>query len=315
MFTHRTIAPATTSKILIADDDPVFRRLMESLLSKWGYEVIIACNGTEAWQAFQQPDPPYLAVLDWKMPGIDGVELCRRIKAEFKFRAIYAILVTAHQQPDDCVLALEAGADDFVAKPINPAELLARVRAGARVVEYQRLLQNMALEDPLTGLGNRRAFAADIDRLANFSQRHGQAFALLIADINAFKKINDLWGHDVGDLMLQKVATALRNTFRAEDAVYRLGGDEFAVLFPSLAEPQAIPVERLLQNLAVQLKESPIEGFSAEQVKLSIGVACHSPAAPVSAAEIYRTADQNMYADKCRLMPAEAFEHPTSERL
>ena len=167
MFTSTTGTAMTAAKVLIADDDPVFRRLLESLLAKWGYMVETANDGTEAWNALLSADTPSLAIIDWKMPGVDGVELCRRIKTEFQFRSIYTILVTGHQQVDDCVMALEAGADDFIAKPVNPAELLARVRAGARVVEYQHFLQTLALEDPLTGLGNRRAFAADLERMVD----------------------------------------------------------------------------------------------------------------------------------------------------
>ena len=162
MFTSTIDIATTTAKVLIADDDPVFRRLLESLLTKWGYAVETANDGSEAWNVLLGADAPSLAIIDWMMPGVDGVELCRRIKAEFQFRSVYAILVTGHQQMDDCVMALEAGADDFIAKPVNPAELLARVRAGARVVEYQHFLQTLALEDPLTGLGNRRAFTADL---------------------------------------------------------------------------------------------------------------------------------------------------------
>lgn len=312
MFAKRTNTAKTPPKILIADDDPVFRRLLESLLKKWGYDVVLASDGSEAWNVLLQPDPPSLAIIDWLMPGIEGVELCRLIKTELQYRAIYAILVTAHQREDDCVLALESGADDFIAKPINPAELLARVRAGVRIMEYQRLLQNLALEDPLTGLGNRRAFAADLERVSMYAYRHGYGFALMIIDIDEFKKINDLWGHDVGDIVLQRVAGALHGTFRAEDAAYRLGGDEFAVLFPGITSVEAIPVDRLKQQLTAQFKAVQIEGISTDTISLSFGLACHNSASPLSASEIYRCADQQMYAKKFHLtkhplaIPAEA---------
>ncbi len=292
---------STPTRILIADDDPVFRHLLESLLTRWGYEVATASDGTEAWNVLLQTDAPNLAIIDWLMPGVDGVELCQRIKAEFKYRAVYAILVTAHQRGDDCVLALEAGADDFIAKPISPAELLARVRAGARIVDYQRLLQSMALEDPLTALGNRRAFAADLERLSMYSLRHGWGFAMMIADIDGFKKINDLYGHDVGDTVLQQVATALSSTFRAEDSSYRLGGDEFGTLFPGISTVESIPVERLKSKLKTLLASAQIEGLSVDTFSLSIGVACHTSANPLNAEEIYRCADQQMYASKCRM--------------
>lgn len=301
MFANAPGTAITPGKVLIADDDPVFRRLLESLLTKWGYTVETVRDGNEAWNRLLGAEAPRLAIVDWMMPGIDGVELCRRIKAEFQFRSVYTILVTGHQQADDCVMALEAGADDFIAKPVNPPELLARVRAGTRVVEYQRFLQTLALEDPLTGLGNRRAFTADLERMAMYSQRHGYGFALMIADVDDFKQINDLFGHDVGDLVLKQVASALQSTFRTEDSSYRLGGDEFGTLFPGITDITAIPIERLTRKLKWQLSEVRVGTPPLDAFTLSIGVACHTVDSPLSAEEIYRYADQSMYAGKCRL--------------
>ena len=175
MLTTSEATAMVPAKILVADDDPVFRHQMESLLQKWGYHVDIARGGNEAWEQLQQPGGAGILLLDWMMPDVDGVDLCQRIKAEFHLRSTYIILVTANPLADDLVCALDAGADDFIAKPVNTVELLARIRVGVRITEFQRMLQSLALQDPLTGLGNRRAFAADIERAINAAVRHNIA--------------------------------------------------------------------------------------------------------------------------------------------
>jgi len=291
----------TNVKVLIADDDPIFRRMLESLLTKWGFTVETAIDGSEVWNILQDVNAPSLAIVDWMMPGIDGLEICRRIKAELQYRSIYTILITGYQQLNDCVIALEAGADDFIVKPVNPAELHARLRAGARIVEYQHFLQTLAMEDPLTGLGNRRAFSTDLERMYVHSLRHGYSFALMIADIDGFKKINDHLGHDIGDQVLKQVATTLKSAFRAEDTSYRLGGDEFGTLFPDISSIESLPTERLNTQLKLQLKEAHIRGLSVDSFSLSIGTAFHTIGNPLSAEELFRYADQSMYAGKNEL--------------
>jgi len=139
-------------KILIAEDEPVSRRLLEGALSRWGYQVLVATSGQEAWNVLQQPDPPSLLVLDWLMPGIDGVEICRRARRDTRLNACYILLLTSRSTKEDIVQGLEAGADDYVTKPFDNSELRARIQVGARVVNLQSALAERVreLESALT---------------------------------------------------------------------------------------------------------------------------------------------------------------------
>jgi DNA-binding response OmpR family regulator len=133
-------------KILIAEDDPVSRRLLQAALIKWGYEVIVTANGKEAWQALQQPDAPSLLILDWLMPEMDGVEVCREARGTPTFKSAYILLLTSRGSKEDIVEGLEAGADDYVTKPFDHGELRARVQVGARVVQLQSALADRVKE-------------------------------------------------------------------------------------------------------------------------------------------------------------------------
>ena len=133
-------------KVLIADDEPVSRRMLQATMAKWGYELTVCEDGQRAWQAMQEPCPPSLAVLDWLMPEIDGVELCRRIRASAQLRSVYVILLTSRGNKDDIVSGLEAGADDYITKPFDPDELRARVRVGIRVAKLQTTLADRVRE-------------------------------------------------------------------------------------------------------------------------------------------------------------------------
>ena len=127
-------------KILIADDEPVSRRMLEATMSKWGYTLTVCDDGEQAWQAFQDDNPPVLAVVDWLMPKIDGVELCRKVRATANLRSMYVILLTSRGNKDDIISGLEAGADDYITKPFVPDELRARIRVGLRVAKLQSTL-------------------------------------------------------------------------------------------------------------------------------------------------------------------------------
>lgn len=133
-------------KVLIAEDDPISRFMLEASLKKWGYEVVVATNGQEAWDALQQDNPPQLAILDWMMPGMDGIQVCRKARQALATQRIYILLLTAKGEKEDLVAGLEAGANDYVAKPFDRAELRARVQVGARVVELQESLSERVQE-------------------------------------------------------------------------------------------------------------------------------------------------------------------------
>jgi len=156
-------------KILIADDDPISRRLLEATLSGWGYDVLVTCDGSEAWEAMQQPEAPGLVISDWMMPHIDGLELCRKIRQMERTGYIYFIILTAKGMKEDVIEGLEAGADDFLIKPFDREELKYRTRIGERIIELEQRIMKLATTDSLTGVLNRRALSALLIRESAFS--------------------------------------------------------------------------------------------------------------------------------------------------
>lgn len=262
-------------KILIADDDPVSCRLLEKLLSKWGYEPITAHNGTEAWEVLEAENAPRLALLDWMMPGMDGPEVCRRVRARSSQSYVYIMLLTANDKVGNLVEGLESGADDYLTKPFHPQELRARLRVGLRMlelesslVEAREHLQFKASHDALTSMWNRGAIIELLERELSRGLREGSSVGILLVDVDHFKKINDTWGHLVGDEVLRAVTGRLKSEVRSYDAVGRYGGEEFLVLLPGCDQTK-------LQKKAEQLRKtadrSPIE-TSAGPVPVTISV-------------------------------------------
>ena len=236
---EQSSAPETTrqDEVLIAEDDPMFRRLLESWLQKWNYRVIALKNGVDAWSILQQKDAPQLVILDWMMPGLDGIELCRRIRAQQSGRYKYVLLLSAKDSKEDVVAGLEAGADDYLTKPFDVNELRARVRAGQRILRLQDALLKVQTElqfetahDHLTGLWNRRAIMGLLQREAQRATRLGHPLGLMMVDLDHFKLINDSYGHQVGDTVLREVAGRMLASVRNYDYVGRYGGEEFLIV-------------------------------------------------------------------------------------
>ncbi len=225
-------------KVLIADDDPDIRRLVSYWLQSAGYEVQQAENGDQALAALQG-DCPHFLVCDWDMPGLDGIELCRRIREERFPHYIYTVLLTAHNKVADMILALETGADDLLTKPIASAELLARLRAGARVIELENQLVRLARTDPLTAVPNRWIFFEHFERELARAARHGLALSCVLCDIDYFKTVNDTQGHIVGDMILKAFAQILESQCRSSDHLCRYGGEEFCMLLTETNEAEA----------------------------------------------------------------------------
>ncbi len=178
-------------KVLIAEDEPVSRRLLERFLRKWGYDVLVTCDGSEAWEALQETDSPNLVVSDWMMPEMDGLELCRKIRGMDRSGYIYFILLTAKGRKNDVIQGLEAGADDFLVKPFDKEELQYRIRIGERIIELERRILDLAATDSLTGVLNRRAFMERLEQEIERSRRGNTSLSLIMADIDYFKKVND----------------------------------------------------------------------------------------------------------------------------
>jgi len=233
-------------KVLIAEDDATSRRVLEVVLRKWGYEVLSVGDGDAAWEALRREAPPRLAILDWMMPGLDGVEVCRRVRAHDSEKLTYIILLTALGRQEDVVAGLEAGADDYVTKPFEKDELQARIKVGQRLIKFhdqivslKEALRVQAMHDALTGILNRRAIMEHLEAELARAQREGKPLTVVMIDLDHFKRVNDTYGHTTGDEVLRECARRIRHALRAYDAVGRYGGEEFLAIIPAAAGPAA----------------------------------------------------------------------------
>src|SRR5258708_6384990 len=204
-------------RILIAEDETIQRRLLESLLTGWGHEVVVATDGSQAWAMLQGENRPELTILDWMMPGMDGLRVCAEMRKDSSQPYIYIVLLTARDRKQDLVQALEAGADDYLVKPCEAQELKARLKAGKRILDLQeqlvsanRTLQFQATHDSLTGLLNRRAIVEILHKELARAQREREAVSVILVDIDHFKKINDTQGHPAGDAVLCRVSQIMK---------------------------------------------------------------------------------------------------------
>lgn len=229
--------------VLIIEDHPDQRDLLAIVLQREGYRVVTAANGLEALEKLAQHEV-HIALSDIMMPKMDGFELINKIRSNSALRHIYIILITARIQEGDRVRGLDLGADDYITKPFSFSELLARVRVGSRVVQYQQHLEYQTQIDSLTGLFNRRALEKKIGDEFERSKRYGHPLSVVILDIDNFKKINDTYGHHGGDAALVRISEILRERSRSSDFPSRLGGEEFVLVLPETDQDSAIQVAR-----------------------------------------------------------------------
>jgi two-component system cell cycle response regulator len=229
-------------RILLADDDPVSLRLFERILQKSGYDVVTARDGAQALKELTAPDGPRLALLDWIMPGIDGLEVCRCVRSGSERPYIYITMLTSKLSNKDVVAGLEAGSDDYITKPCNPEELKARLRTGQRVLHLEdRLVQAReemrfkAAHDALTGLWNHGAILGLLREELERCALEDIPLSVLLCDLDYFKRVNDIHGHVAGDELLRQVANRLQDSVRTVDAVGRYGGEEFLILLKECA--------------------------------------------------------------------------------
>ena len=265
------------SKILIADDDRTSCKLLGGLLRKWGYEAEIVYNGDDALRRLLMPEAPRLAILDWMMPGLDGLEVIRKLRASRNQSYTFVLLLTSKEQKEDLLQGLEAGADDYLKKPVDAPELRARLRIGGRILELERRLvgalesaEYKATHDFLSGVYNRAAITELLNREASRCQRSGQKMTLMMVDVDHFKVINDTYGHPAGDEVIKELTRRISSTLRTYDAVGRLGGEEFLILTPNCGLNEAMVVaERLRQCVA---NKKMLIGELSIPVTVSVGV-------------------------------------------
>ncbi|HLW89195.1 MAG TPA: diguanylate cyclase [Terriglobales bacterium] len=226
--------------ILVAEDSAVYRRLIETHLNEWGFTFTCAKDGKEAWKLLMKRGAPQLALLDWVLPEIDGIELCRRLRSGSEDEPYtYTILLTAKNRKQEMLEAMDAGADDFLAKPFDPLELKARLMVGQRIVELQQklvsantALQFAASHDFLTGAWNRAEIVAFMQRELARARRDATPVGIVLVDVDHFKKVNDEFGHEAGDRVLKEITKRLSASLREYDGIGRYGGEEFLLVIP-----------------------------------------------------------------------------------
>ncbi len=303
-------------RVLVVEDDRAMRLLLEKMLTSVGHHVAVASNGLEALKLLDT-ERPQLVVTDWMMPEMDGITLCRELRTRQEYRSVYIIVETAHESQEKLVEAFEAGADDYVLKPITPKMFYARLRAAQRVVQLQEELRfdsaqllnysnelaaanerllNQALNDALTGLPNRRFAMERLEQEWALTRRGSRSLSCLMVDVDHFKLINDRYGHKVGDDALIVVANSLRHAARTQDVVCRYGGEEFLVICPDTGIEDAYRcAERLRQN--VEAQEMKLVDGILLKMTVSVGVAAKSSSI-TSLEGLLIQSDKSLYAAK-----------------
>jgi two-component system, cell cycle response regulator len=298
----RMAANSASYEVLVVDDSPVQRKLVEQVLSSEPFRLQFARNGEEALKLFEERTP-CIVITDWMMPDFSGLELCQRIRADKSKPYTYLILMTSNSEKENVVKGLEAGADDYLTKPFDPGEMLARIGVGRRIIDLNReldaksrKLEEAARTDPLTGLPNRRAIEEWAARQMRGAARHGFPLWVVLGDIDSFKTINDTFGHDAGDIVLKTFADLLKRNTRASDICGRLGGDEFLLVLTHVeTEHLEGTINRFREQFAAL--SFPLQGQSVK-VTASFGVAGYHSSDPQDYTGLVRKADQMLYEAK-----------------
>lgn len=293
----------TQKKVLLADDEVVSRRVLERFLAKWDFQVEVASNGTEAWQILQKEDSPRLAVLDWMMPGLEGVQICRQIRARVGRPYVYLLLLSARTQRKDVLAGLRAGADDYLKKPFDSEELHARLQVGQRIIELQddlirarEELRYQATHDALTGIANRGEILEVLGGEMNRRRRLGGCLGIILADLDHFKAINDMCGHAAGDAVLREAAQRMASSVRSYDTVGRYGGEEFLIIVPSSDGAGTLGLaERIRAAFESRLFQV---GNNQLRVTVSLGVAACTAESPLEIQVLLHAADAALYRAK-----------------
>ena len=299
-------------KILIAEDDAVSRMILRRSVERFGHECLVAGDGEEAWDLYRENSEVDVIISDWMMPGMDGLELCRTVRGEVRDGYTYFIFLTALGDKEHLLMGLEAGADDYLSKPLDRDELQVRLISAYRVTQLHRRLaiQNEELErlngrlfeqsrtDPLTHLGNRLRLNEDLDVLQARAQRYGHSYSVALCDVDSFKAYNDHYGHLAGDEILKRVAEAIAHQRRSGDTAYRYGGEEFLVILPEqtleVATGAADRLRKAVEELRIPHEANEPPGI----VTLSVGVAAIPTGQHTDADELLKQADAALYRAK-----------------
>jgi two-component system cell cycle response regulator len=296
------MSSAAKYKILVVDDSAIYRKLIEQVLSGNGYSLSFARSGGEALQSYRE-NSPSIVITDWLMPDLSGLELCRLIRADQADGYAYIIVMTSNTEKNEIVEGLDAGADDYVVKPFNPREMLARIRAGCRIVDlHVRLnrksedLEEVARTDSLTGLPNRRAIEEWTRKQIRGATRHGFPLWAVLGDIDSFKGVNDTFGHEAGDVVLRGFGDILRRGTRVSDMCARFGGDEFLL---AISHVNATEVETAINRMRAQFSaQAFLFAGQCVSVTATFGAASVQCCEPKELATLLRRADEMLYEAK-----------------
>lgn len=296
-FTGLDGLPKASARLLVVDDQTINIQIMHQALSS-SYQVFMATSGRQALEICEA-NPPDLILLDVEMSGMNGIQVCEKLKANSLTRDIPVIFVTAHSDPEDEAHGLEVGAVDFISKPINPSILRARVKTHLTLKHQADLLRDMARHDGLTGVFNRRHFDETIGLECRRASRAHTPLALIMLDVDYFKRFNDTYGHQVGDDCLQRVAQGLNALVnRASDVFARYGGEEFACVLPGANEVAAMDMAQRMGDAVKKLAIPHAGSDVASTVTISLGIALFDGSAPASPETLVALADAQLYRAK-----------------
>jgi two-component system, cell cycle response regulator len=290
-------------KILVAEDSPMYQRLIAGYLTRWEFDFELVYDGDTAWKRLKEPDGPMLALLDWGLPGMEGIEVCRNIRnCDVRERYIYTVLLTGKTDKKDLVEAMNAGADDYLVKPFDAPELRARLLAGKRILDLHRelisaqdSLRFAATHDFLTRLCNRAEILSFLERELSRASREKTQVGIVLVDVDHFKAVNDSLGHSSGDLALQEVARRLRSQLRDYDGIGRYGGEEFLLVLPGCNLSATLSRAEQIRHFVS--KEPVIFDATKCTITVSMGVTV-ATGKQIDPATLLRNADVALYRAK-----------------
>ena len=290
--------------VLVAEDSPVYRKLLGNYLQEWGFRHTIVKDGSEAWHVLQHGDSPRLLLLDWVLPGVDGVELCRRVRARGAGVNPYSyiVLLTGKDRKQDMLEAMQAGVDDYLVKPFDEWELRARLNVGKRIlelnqqlVEARELMRHAATHDSLTGVVNRGEILEFLRKELDRGQRNNKPTGVILADLDRFKNVNDTLGHLFGDEALREIVRRFRACLRVYDSVGRYGGEEFLLVLPGCDLMTTII---RADQIRTRVGDQPVNwSRTSRVVTVSMGVAC-ALAGNVDVESLLNQVDKGLYEAK-----------------
>lgn len=289
---------------LVVDDSAVYRKLIGDYLRSWSFGVTLAENGSEAWRILEQPDSPKLALLDWVLPDLDGIELCKRIRKVGSSRPyVYVILLTSNEGRQNMLDAMQAGADDYLVKPFDELELKARLLVGKRILDLQdelvsarESMRHAATHDSLTGLMNRGEIFNMLERELERARREHTRLGVILSDIDDFKRVNDTLGHLFGDEALREIGRRLREQLRIYDGVGRYGGEEFLMVLPNCELRDAL---MRANEVRESIANAPVVCSGEERlITMSMGVAVSDGGGKQELETLLNRADAGLYAAK-----------------